>query len=55
MAQVDEDRAASLTSSEREWLRVRSYLREHRNDLSVSAADRYLELPRGLRWSQRRP
>ena len=46
MAQVDEGRATSLTGSEREWLRVRGYLREHRYDLSVTAADLYPELPR---------
>ena len=51
MAQVNERGATSLTSSEREWLRVRSYLREHRYDFSVSATDRYPELPRGIRWS----
>ena len=46
MAQVDEGGATSLTGSEREWLRVRNYLREHRYDFSVSATDRYPELPR---------
>jgi hypothetical protein len=28
----------ALTSSERDWLRVRSYLREHRHDLALDAA-----------------
>src|SRR5215472_1783572 len=28
-----------LTSGQRDWLRVRSYLQEHRHDLAVSAAD----------------
>jgi hypothetical protein len=36
----------TLTASEREWLRVRSYLQEHRYDLAVDAADDY---PRGRR------
>jgi hypothetical protein len=34
--------ARPLTPSERDWLRVRSYLTEHRHDLAVSAADDYL-------------
>jgi hypothetical protein len=46
VAQVDGHGATSLTSSEREWLRVRSYLREHRYDLSVMAADLYPDVPR---------
>jgi hypothetical protein len=33
--------AHSLTSSEREWLRVRSYLQQHRYDLAVAASDDY--------------
>lgn len=33
--------ARVLTASERDWLRVRSYLQEHRYDLAVSAADDY--------------
>jgi hypothetical protein len=31
----------TLTASEREWLRVRSYLQEHRYDLAVEAAEEY--------------
>jgi hypothetical protein len=31
----------TLTASEREWLRVRSYLQEHRYDLAVQAAEQY--------------
>jgi hypothetical protein len=31
----------ALTSSEQDWLRVRSYLREHRYDLAVDAAEDY--------------
>jgi hypothetical protein len=31
----------SLSASEREWLRVRSYLQEHRYDLAVEAAEEY--------------
>jgi hypothetical protein len=31
----------ALTASEREWLRVRSYLQEHRHDLAVEAAGDY--------------
>jgi hypothetical protein len=31
----------TLTASEREWLRIRSYLQEHRYDLAVEAADEY--------------
>jgi hypothetical protein len=31
----------TLTASEREWLRVRSYLQEHRYDLAVEAAEGY--------------
>lgn len=46
MAQIDERGAASLTSSEREWLHVRGYLREHRYDLSVSAAELYPDVPK---------
>jgi hypothetical protein len=46
VAPVNQREATSLTSSERQWLRVRSYLREHRYDLSVAAADLYPELPR---------
>jgi hypothetical protein len=38
--------ARALTSSERDWLEVRSYLTEHRHDLAVSAADDY---PSGAR------
>jgi hypothetical protein len=30
-----------LTDSEQDWLRIRSYLREHRFDLAVAAADDY--------------
>ena len=30
-----------LTSSQRDWLRVRSYLTEHRYDLAVRAAEDY--------------
>ncbi|HEX7661220.1 MAG TPA: XRE family transcriptional regulator [Pseudonocardiaceae bacterium] len=30
-----------MTASEQEWLRIRGYLREHRYDLAVSAADEY--------------
>lgn len=33
--------ARTLTTSERDWLRVRSYLQEHRYDLTVSAAAEY--------------
>ena len=33
--------ARTLTTSERDWLRVRSYLQEHRYDLAVSAAAEY--------------
>jgi hypothetical protein len=36
----------ALTSSERDWLRVRSYLTEHRHELAVRAADGY---PAGAR------
>jgi hypothetical protein len=31
----------TLTASERDWLRVRSYLQQHRYDLAVEAADQY--------------
>jgi hypothetical protein len=31
----------TLTASQREWLRIRSYLQEHRYDLAVEAADEY--------------
>ena len=31
----------TLTASEREWLRVRSYLQEHRHGLAVKAAEEY--------------
>jgi hypothetical protein len=33
--------ARTLTSSERDWLRVRSYLAEHRHGLAVAAAGDY--------------
>ena len=33
--------AGSLTASQRDWLRVRSYLQEHRYDLAVDAAGEY--------------
>ena len=31
----------TLTASEREWLRVRSYLQEHHHDLAVHAAEEF--------------
>ena len=33
--------ARSLTASQRDWLRVRSYLQEHRHGLAVDAAGDY--------------
>jgi hypothetical protein len=36
---VNQAAAGTLTTSERDWLTVRSYLAEHRYDLAVSAAD----------------
>jgi hypothetical protein len=33
--------AGALTASQRDWLRVRSYLQEHRHDLAVDAAEDY--------------
>jgi hypothetical protein len=36
----------TLTASEREWLRVRSYLQEHRYDLGVDAAGEYPRVAR---------
>jgi hypothetical protein len=43
MTQVERHTARPLSASEREWLRVRSYLREHRYDLAVAASDEYLD------------
>lgn len=41
------ERSQPLSASEREWLRVRDYLREHRYDLSVTASDElYQDVPR---------
>lgn len=41
------ERPQPLSASEREWLRVRDYLREHRYDLSVTASDElYQDVPR---------
>jgi hypothetical protein len=37
VAQVDDRGAQRLTDSERDWLRVRDHLGEHRYDLGVSA------------------
>jgi hypothetical protein len=40
-------RQQSLTADEREWLRVRNHLREHRYDLSVMASEQlYPDVPR---------
>lgn len=44
MTQVERHAARSLTPSEDEWLRVRSYLREHRYDLGVAAATEYRDV-----------
>ncbi|MPZ67871.1 MAG: hypothetical protein GEU83_21120, partial [Pseudonocardiaceae bacterium] len=44
MTQVERQATRPLSASEREWLRVRSYLREHRYDLSVAAAAEYHDM-----------
>ncbi len=41
MTQVDRRKDQLLTPSQREWLHVRSYLREHRYELGLAAADEY--------------
>ncbi len=41
MTEVEGRAARQLTPSQREWLRVRSHLREHRYELGVAAADEY--------------
>jgi hypothetical protein len=38
---VSHPAAGTLTTSERDWLTVRSYLAEHRYDLAVDAAEEY--------------
>jgi hypothetical protein len=44
MAEAEPSAARPLSASEREWLRVRSYLREHRYDLGVAAATEYRDV-----------
>lgn len=44
MTQVERQMARPLSPSERAWLRVRSYLREHRYDLGVAAAAEYRDV-----------
>lgn len=44
MAQVERRSTRPLSASEREWLRTRSYLREHRYDLGLAAAAEYREV-----------
>lgn len=41
MTRVDPRSAQELTPSQREWLRVRNYLRGHRHELGVAAAREY--------------
>jgi len=42
MAAVNEHTGRALTESEREWLRVRSYLKEHRHELGGSAVAEFI-------------